>query len=397
MYSLPVRRLKEILSHVVPGSTLGPVEEVKSPQLPRLYILNMSDDRRLLLSFAPSLAVRLLRHEATIMASEAILVSFLGESTRRPGTIGSPRNQTDARPRDTGFSGLVPKLLKHSSNNREMAYPYSIFEPTTGTPLSTLNPQLSIPDRCLIDKEVGHMARALASLTSPTGTFGMVSRVIPDPFIAHSSTAPKPVGSKTWSEAFNTLLEAILRDGEDMAVLLPYEGIRAHFQRMSWRLDAITSPRLVILDINSETNVMVERVSHDIASKDSTESVRLTGLRNWSQGIFGDPLIANCFDDPSEGFLEGWREGGEEVIEDEENKEARLLLYRCYRAIVSIVTEYYRPKGDSSKRELDGRRTLTSTLAGLDKMHNDIDEELKRVRSVSTDTGDPKRQKLDEE
>jgi hypothetical protein len=70
MYALPVRRLKEILSHVFPNETLGPVEELKSTQLARLYSLTMSDDRKLLLSFAPSLSVHLLRHEAAILSSE---------------------------------------------------------------------------------------------------------------------------------------------------------------------------------------------------------------------------------------------------------------------------------------------------------------------------------------
>jgi hypothetical protein len=45
------------------------------------------------------------------------------------------------------LSALVPKLLKHSSNNREMAYPYSIFEPTAGVPLSTIAIYLSLPER----------------------------------------------------------------------------------------------------------------------------------------------------------------------------------------------------------------------------------------------------------
>lgn len=301
------------------------------------------------------------------------------------------------------LSNLIPKVLRSSSNHREMAYPYTISEPINGAPLSTHSIYLSISERRAIDKQVGTMARSLASLTSPTGKFGTVSRVLPDPYGRNAGSqaalpAP-PVGSEKWSEAFNLLLEGILRDGEDVSVLLPYDTIRAHYQRLSWRLDAVTLPRLVILDVGSEPNVMVER---GIEGSPSTLSqrVKVTGLRSWSFGIFGDPLIADAFDKPSEGFLEGWNEGGESVIEDEDNTEIRLLLYRCYRAVVSVVTEHYRPQMDSSRKELDGRRTLTSVLAELDKVDVVVSDALKRARSLSGEAEaieGSKRIKLEEE
>ncbi|KAL2072264.1 hypothetical protein VTL71DRAFT_11607 [Oculimacula yallundae] len=399
MHALPTQ-LKEITSHVAPGAVLGSVKEIKSPQLPRLFVLQMTDDRPLLLSITPRLSVRLLRHEATIMASEASLVKFLAESTRRSLSPVSPRSEVEnSRSEPVSLSGLVPRLLKHASSTRETPYPYSVFESVDGELISTLSPPLTLSGRRSVDKQVGSLARALASQKSPSGTFGMANRVLPDPSSnTQASTGPKLKGSETWSEAFRTLLEAILRDGEDMSVLLPYETIRAHYRRLSWRLDAVTSPRLVVINLNQDTNVMVERTIFKDVSDKSIEEVTLTGLRNWSQGVFGDPLISSCFDNPSEEFLEGWVEGGGEVIEDEENKGGRVLLYQCYRAVVTIVTEYYRPQSDSSKRELEGRRKLTSALKVLDELFNDEDEALKRVRSMSVDiVSAAKRQKLDEQ
>ncbi|RDL32504.1 Uncharacterized protein BP5553_08960 [Venustampulla echinocandica] len=392
MYSLPVRRLKEILSHVVPDASLGAVEQVASTQLPRLYNLNMSDDRQLLLSFAPSLAVRLLRQEGTILSSEAILIYFISASTRSLKIEGSPSSETEI-PNSTSLLDVVPKILKHSSNNREMAYPYSIFEPTAGAPLSTLSIYLSIPDRRVVDKQVGSMVRALALLTSPTGTFGTASRVLPDPFNGASSTAPPIAGSSTWSEAFNTLLEGILRDGEDMAVLLPYDTIRSHYQRLSFHLDTVTFPRLVVLDASSETNVMVERTAEEPSLGSSSTGAKFTGLRSWSQGVFGDPLLCEAFEDPSEGFLEGWQEGGEDETGDEVNLEIRSLFYRCYRASVGVVTQYYRPQVDSSRRELEARRKLTNVLAELARVEAAETSLLKRPRSPSGEAESAKRLK----
>jgi hypothetical protein len=390
MYSLPVRRLKEILSHIVPGSTLVSAEELPSTQVPRLYILTMSDGQKLILSFAPSLSTRVLRHESTMVSAEAALVSFIAGTDQELGP-GSTLQASNAQPpRSAELFDLVPKMLKHSSNNKELAYPYSIFEAITGTPLSALSIYLSLSERRLVDKQVGSMARKLASLTSPSGLFGPVSKVLPDPFTpASSSTAKK--GSTTWSETFHSLLEGVLRDGEDMSVLLPYENIRAYYQQLSWCLDAVKVPRLSLLDAGSETNVMIERGSADGKSTPSRYP-RLTGLRSWGQGVFGDPLVSSCFEDASEGFCQGWSEGVDEIIEDTENTETRLLLYKCFRAVVSIVTEYYRPRPDSSRKELEGRRRLTSALAELDKREG----ALKRVRSSSANEDSSKRLKAEE-
>ncbi|EMR82180.1 hypothetical protein ACHAPC_008652 [Botrytis cinerea] len=399
MYSVPVRRLKEILSHVVPDMKLESVEELPSTHLPRLYTLNMSNDNKLLLSFAPSLAVRLLRHETTLQYSEATLVHFLDTSSQKSkgvNTNGIADVENDLA--SIKLEDVIPKMLKHSSNNREMALPYTIFEPTAGKTLSALSVYLSLSDRRLIDKQVGSLTRSLASLTSPNGTFGTAARVLPDPFKQSRPSAPLGSGSTTWSEAFNTLLESILRDGEDMAVLLPYDVVRSHYQRLSWRMDAVKLPRLVLLDLG-ERNVMIENGIKEGSSHIPTESLKLTGLRNWSQGIFGDPLLSNVFENPSEGFMEGWKAGDEDdLIEDTGNAEVRLLLYRCYRAVLGIVTEYYRPQSDSSRRELENRRNLTAALSELERVDVAVNDMLKRARSLSSSVApeaeSSKRQKI---
>jgi hypothetical protein len=394
VYSLPIRRLKEVLSRAFPGLTLTLVEEVPSIQLVRLYTITMSDGRKLFLSYAPSPTARLLRQETTMLSSEASLLHFITSKSQHEDDC-FPERHLQLSATETRMMGLLPKLVKHSSDSREMGYPYSIFEAASGAPLSTLSIYLSLSERQSVDREVGALARALASITSPTGMFGPVNRVQPDQTVPGAETLPSQEGFKTWSEGFNLLLEGVLRDGEDMAVLIPYETVRAHYKRISWRLDAVKTSRLLILDIGTEANIMVERG----AEGSSSEEARMTGLRSWSMGIFGDPLLSNCFEEPSEGFLEGWK-GGDEIIEDMENKAIRIMLYRCFRALVSIITEYYRPQGDSSRRELDGRRKLTRALADLGKVDVAVSDDLKRVRSVSkeaeaTEAEGSKKQKVD--
>jgi hypothetical protein len=161
------------------------------------------------------------------------------------------------------------------------------------------------------------------------------------------------------------MMEGTLRDGEDMSIVLPYDDIRCECRRLAGRLQAVTIPRLVVVDIGDPNNILIGR-NTPVEGLAYNDVYRITGLRDWSYGVFGDPLLATCFDNPSEAFSKGWKqEENEEMIEDREGAPIRILLYRCYRAVVAVVTEYYRPRPDSSKRELDGRKELTTVLAAL--------------------------------
>jgi len=256
----------------------------------------------------------------------------------------------------------------------------------------------------MIDRQIGALVGSLSLITPPSESFGPVAKVL-----AHSKTTTNPKvtlgeaasgGSKGWSEAFRSILEGVLRDAEDVSLLLPYDDIRQHFSRLAWRLDSVVTPRLVVIDAGEETNVLVERSpdSHDEGSGSRTSATtagesgaRVSGLRDWSQGIFGDPLFANCFDAPSEAFKEGWKQrvGEEEAYFDEgEGAKERLLMYRCYHAILSIVTEHYRPQHDSSRRELEGRKKLTQALKGMAKVDPSPLDEHKRGRSTSSSSAE---------
>lgn len=393
MYTLPLKRLRDILAHVAPSSTLA-VEDLPSTRLPRLYTLSLDEEKQLLLSVAPSLSVRLLRQEQALLTSEATLVNFL-ESTvcPRESTAAAPSLPADES-RGSILKSVVPKLLKHSSNTREIGYPYSIFDVSTGVPLSSISIYLSLPEQRTIDKQIGSLVRDLALITSPSGKFGIVPKVCGNPFAGAGTAGPTAFqGSTEWLPVFMSLVEGILRDGEDMRVVLPYEAIRAHFVRLSWRLGAVTVPRLLVLDVGDATNILVERGPEEERSavrdgRKVREGIKLTGLRNWSNGMFGDPLLSSCFDTPSEEFMTGWcPESSDDLIEDEEGGRARLLLYKCYRAIVEIVTGYYRPQADSGRRELESRRKLTCALVELQNIDVDPEQAAKRGRSSTTDSG----------
>jgi hypothetical protein len=71
------------------------------------------------------------------------------------------------------------------------------------------------------------------------------------------STMAGTGGAGSWSVAFHSLLEGILRDGEDMAVVLGYSAIRRQFRRLGYLLDEVSVARLVVVDGADEGNVLV--------------------------------------------------------------------------------------------------------------------------------------------
>ncbi|KFZ18909.1 hypothetical protein V501_00947 [Pseudogymnoascus sp. VKM F-4519 (FW-2642)] len=384
MYTLPILRLKGVVGQIVPDATLESVHEIPSTHITRLYTLNISGPRQLLLSLQPSLAVRLLRNEQSLMLCEANLIQYLSK-TPTGSTIKSPPKEEGSN--GSLLSSLIPKMLKHSSNTKEMGYPYTIFEQVSGSSLSSQSIYLTVSERRHVDNQIGKLVRDLALITSPTGTFGPVLKVCGDPSAQGASPGAGAGGAETWSLAFDALAESILRDGEDMSVLLPYEIIRRQFSRLSWRLKAVTIPRLTLPDAGDDAVVLVERRLEEGLSPE--DSVRVTGLRHWSRSVFGDPLMSSCFENPSEGFSAGWKgEADEDLIEDPEGANTRMMLYRCYRAIIDIVIEYYRPRNESSRYEMDARKRLTGVLTELETVDMEGNQTPKRNRTESMAAAD---------
>ncbi|OBT54391.1 hypothetical protein VE04_05872 [Pseudogymnoascus sp. 24MN13] len=373
MYTLPILRLKGVVGQIVPDATLESVHEIPSTHITRLYTLNISGSRQLLLSLQPSLAVRLLRNEQSLMLCEANLIQYLSK-TPTGSTIKSPPKEEG--PNGSLLSSLIPKMLKHSSNTKEMGYPYTIFEQVSGSSLSSQSIYLTVSERRHVDNQIGKLVPSALSLKyagiPPRGEHLVVQGA---------------GGAETWSLAFDALAESILRDGEDMSVLLPYEIIRRQFSRLSWRLKAVTIPRLTLPDAGDDAVVLVERRLEEGLSPE--DSVRVTGLRHWSRGVFGDPLMSSCFENPSEGFSTGWKGGADEdLIEDPEGANTRMMLYRCYRAIIDIVIEYYRPRNESSRFEMDARKRLTGVLTELETVDMEGNQTPKRNRTESLAAAD---------
>jgi len=224
----------------------------------QVYLTRLADGSCLVLKCAPSHRVRLLRHEQQLLETESKALKTLHEFTSVP----------------------VPQLLKHDSTGGVLGIPFLMMSHVPGRRLSELSPRLTAREKQTIERTLGSHVRTLTSLSATQ--FGLTHRVF----------ASK--GSRSWREAFLTLLEAGLRDAEDMLVTVPYDSIRHCVGQQAHFLDEVTEPRLVALTVADPTNVLVDE-----------ETKQITGLVGFSHVLWGDPLMTGGIAEASHAFLQG--------------------------------------------------------------------------------------------
>ncbi|KAK1981874.1 hypothetical protein LZ30DRAFT_591804 [Colletotrichum cereale] len=449
----PVKPIQAVISCLVPQATVQQVEVMPSVHCQRIYGVKVSNGTSLVLVVPPPPMVKLLRSERASVISEAAVLEWLAGKTVEQPLLQERTPEPDDLPESSpyvakrvkgirsslddtaeGLGSMVPALISHTATVNELGLEYNLLKPTRGIPISELKPPLSLSERRTIDYQVGQLYRQLCKQVSPTGRFGPAFAVL------HSAASPtvtdltKQVkrdlnarlvesrGVESWTTAFHSMLEAVLRDGEDMQVMLGYDTIRRHFKRLQYTLDEIKIPRLVAVDVGKDINTLALRtlqrdgIAYFASSKtksalegvppsngsnagneetvgQGTESesedaanaslyrqddITMTGMKDWSNFVFGDPLFAlNLGHDPSSDFLAGF--GGDssvrdtisavfssDLIEDKEMAHVRLLLYDCYHTVTHIAKGYFRPQKDSHGRELEARRRLNAILAQLD-------------------------------
>ncbi|KAI1262058.1 hypothetical protein F5Y18DRAFT_186907 [Xylariaceae sp. FL1019] len=431
----PSDSVRSIVENALPSIKVLAVSMMPTQRIVRPFKVRLANGKTLLLNLSPPPS-RLLRSEQWPIQSEAVVVDWLSKDIspreesitqlidkindeeitplRRSSRPGEHQSASEVSISLTlQLVKYLPTLIKHSLTAAEYRTPFGLYEPTPGEPVSSLAWPLSDKERMSLDYQKGCLMRRIVEPTSPNGSFGLAVSVLGSPPSIDDARgkAREPTldlsGTTSWRETFHSLLESILRDGEDLAVTVSYELIRTTFHRFAHLLDAVTTPRLVVFDVDEDDNLLVSRlerrheshakeeipkVSMEREEKESEEClIQLTGLRDWSNCIFGDPLFATVFSHPTPEFERGFRrrpgsrrsederdqpQGRRlaDVIEDPDNAANRILLYECYHATVSIVRQFYRPGIDSSRREIVARRRLTAALAKLGRMEVDIEE-----------------------
>lgn len=210
----------------------------------------------------------------------------------------------------------IPKIIEHDRKGSRFGTTFLLTTHLPGISYADALPYLTRSERRGIESQL----RTSSSVVSQhrATTFGPAALV----------AARK--GFRTWREAFTFMMESVLMDGEDMMVNLPYIVIREVLATSREVLEEVQEARLAILGFGSSGNVLIERKTN-----------KVTGLLDCSQAVWGDPAFAT----------------------PESCTGRKGLFYAIYYAVVIIVTNHYRPQRNA--KELDARKTLTSTLAQL--------------------------------
>lgn len=164
-----------------------------------------------------------------------------------------------------------------------MGSSYLLMSHLPGRRLSELHSYLTTSERNAVDRTLGAYVHTLTTLSATQ--FGPTHRVF----------AKK--GHSSWREAFFRLLEAALRDAEDMLITVPYDSIRYYFERHAHFLDEVTEPHLVVLSACEPQNVLIDE-----------QTKQVSGLVGFSSVIWGDPLMSGGIENGSEAFFEGFGE-----------------------------------------------------------------------------------------
>ncbi|QIX00173.1 hypothetical protein AMS68_005690 [Peltaster fructicola] len=279
--------------------------------LQRVYQLSGAGGSFCLMKCSPAPGVRVLSIEEDRLGVEASVLSLL---SRRVDIA-------------------APKLLEYQAATNTLGSSYIIVGPYSGSIMSFAGKALSASDRIDVDRSLGVYYKRLTSLT-------------------HSSFGPfrRPILS-SWAKYFAVLLETVLRDGEDSLINLPYDNIREMLRKHWQSIDAVTQPKLVLLEVCSTENIVVDERTKEV-----------TSLVDYSTAIWGDPFISDSFHRPSRSFLEGYGEG----VGGDNDKRIRHLFYISFHSLLAIVRQKYRPQTDS--HDIESRKALLTALRYLEQI-----------------------------
>ena len=184
--------IQKIIQDSLPSSQLVVTKtELLPNHLYRTYVVYLSNSSQLILKLLPPPNTLLLRHERQTLEIEAAVLSFLSQA--------SPSVQ-------------LPRLIHCSKSSSP--WPFLL---TTQTPCSRT------------------LSSTLSAVTSPNGQFGP----------CHLTASSR--GFHTWRDAFISMVDGVLMDGEDAGVILPYAEVREAMRLGRGSLGSVKVAKLVLL------------------------------------------------------------------------------------------------------------------------------------------------------
>lgn len=240
-----------------------------------LRLLKLSNGLQLVLKSSPPSEIPLLRRERLSLETEARALALLGQC---------------ANP-------CIPQLFYYNPQGGSLGTAFLLRQHVGGSTLLEMEPLLTPEELKDIQRHLGFLVNLIGQQVSTS--FGTLEKVA------------SGAGRHSWRQAFIFLFEEILQDAEDMFIHLPYAEIRQQVIRLSPTLEEITLPRLVIVNFGRPSQVLLD-----------PESKQLTGIVDFGSALWGDILIAEIFETPSDSLFESV---GSDISQNQ-SQNIRLLL-----------------------------------------------------------------------
>lgn len=253
-----------------------------------LYLLKLSNENELIVKFALLSAAPLMRREQLGLETEALALDLLRQTANL----------------------FVPRLIHYAPEDSSLGAGFLLRQYVTGPSLVESEHRLSPQARKDIEHDLGLLVNAIGQTVSTA--FGPLTKV----------AAGK--GSSSWRRSFILLFEEVLRDAEDMFIHLPYSQVREQVCRFASTLDEITVPRLTIVNFGRPSDILLD-----------SDCKQLSGVSDFSTAIWGDVLMAEIFEAPSEALFTGFGT----IPSNGQTQSVRLLLYVAHFALYSTLCD----------------------------------------------------------
>ncbi|WP_347344384.1 phosphotransferase [Microbacterium sp.] len=280
------------------------------------YRIRLRDGRRVVLKIAPPAGVDVLTREVGMMRVELEAMRLVSTRTSVP----------------------VPRVdhadLSHEIVDADLFFMEFVDADNFGLAAAAGR----LPDEVVSagNRELGALNREINSVVGPH--FG--------PLLG--------AGSPTWREAFTTMIDDTLRDGDRVGIDIGWghDEIRAVIVENAQTLDEVTVPRLVEVDLWAKNSMIRDG--------------RIVAILDHERAVYGDPLMEAgltgldmpFFGDPSD-FMAGF---GLTALTPAQRTRRR--LYSLYLALIMVVETKYRGHTDTEIYDL-GRRELDAVMAAL--------------------------------